>query len=68
MLFRSVDLGVVAQAFGLDVCEASTSEGIVEGMGSGCELLHVMILPFNSDSPNIPYSAVEIRDRFRAAL
>lgn len=63
-----VDLGVVAQAFGLDVCEASTPEEVAEGMGSGCELLHVMIVPFNSDSPNIPYSAVEIRDRFRAAL
>ena len=68
---RKVDLAAVASAFGLpDVRRAHTPEGIRSALDGreGFRFIHVPIKAFNSDSPNIPLTAAQIRDRFMSAL
>lgn len=69
--YLDVDLSAVAAAYGLGVIVADTAEGVAAAMDAetdGTLFIHVPIVPFNSDSPNIPYSAAEIRERFVGAL
>lgn len=69
--YGCVDLARVASAFGLpDVRRAHTSGMIRSAMegGDGLRFVHVPIKAFNSDSPNIPLTAAQIRDRFTSAL
>ena len=69
--YGCVDLAAVASAFGLpDVRRAHTPEGIRSALDGreGFRFVHVPIKAFNSDSPNIPLTAAQIRDRFMSAL
>lgn len=69
--YGCVDLAMVASAFGLpDVRRAHTPDTIRSAMGEGdgIRFVHVPIRAFNSDSPNIPLTAAQIRDRFMSAL
>ena len=64
-------IGLIVSAFGLpDVRRAHTPEGIrlaLDGV-DGFRFVHVPIKAFNSDSPNTPLTAAQIRDRFMSAL
>lgn len=66
--YSSVDLELVARAYGIsDTAMVSDANGISEWIGkkqSGTRFMHVMIRPGNSQSKNIPLSAVEIKKRF----
>jgi len=69
--YAAVDLYAVASAYGLPRVErASDPESIRSAVSErGClAFVHVPIRVFNSDSPNIPLKAAEIRDRFGAAV
>ncbi len=66
--YSDVNLGTVALAYGLSSGDAFTEDGLKALMEEGVAFVHVFIIPFNSDSPNIKYSAREIRDRFMGAL
>ncbi len=69
--YSTVDIGLVAGGYGLNVDSVSDAEGIVSAMGKvgkGTSFIQVMIRPGNSESPNIRMSAAEIRDRFMGAM
>lgn len=68
--YLDVDLANVAAAFGIESVDADDPASIDAAMDSrnGLLFVHVPIVPFNSDSPNIPYTAEEIRDRFMGKL
>lgn len=69
--YTAVDLFAVASAYGLPRVERACDGGSIRSMVSerGCTVfVHVPIRVFNSDSPNIPLKAVEIRDRFMTAV
>ena len=69
--YLDVDMGAVAAAYGIkDVRVADTPGAIREAMSGrdGLRFVQVPVLPGNSDSPNIPLRAAEIRDRFMGAL
>jgi len=69
--YSDVDMGLIAASYGLkDVRTVEDAVTLVSAMSSsdGMRFLQVMISPGNSDSRNIPYSAVEIRDRFMGSL
>lgn len=69
--YSDVDLATVAMAYGIqDVRTVYDGEGITSSLNRvhRMSFVHVMIVPFNSPSPNIPYPAPEIRDRFMGAL
>ena len=66
--YADVNLGAVAEAYGIPRGDASDREGITRLMEGDETFVHVFIVPFNSDSPNIPYSAAEIRNRFMGAI
>ncbi len=70
--YSDVDMGAVAQAYGLkDVRAAHNTDGvhdILSSKGESLLFLQAFIAPGNSDSKNIPYSAAEIKRRFMRAL
>ncbi len=68
--YHAVDLFAVAGAYGLPVMRAAGADSIRSAVSERGHtvFVHVPIRVYNSDSPNIPLKAVEIRDRFRAAL
>ena len=69
--YLDVNLSAVATAYGLgNVIDADRESGITAAMNerNGMLFLRIPILPFNSDSKNIPYSAKEIKERFMGAL
>lgn len=69
--YRAVDLFAIACAYGLpDVERAVDADSISSAVSrrGHTVFVHVPIRVFNSDSPNIPLKATEIRDRFRSAL
>ena len=69
--YRDVDLGAVARAYGIeDVVTVSDPDSLSVAIDhvARFRFVHAIIVPFNSKSPNIPYRAAEIRDRFMAAL
>lgn len=64
-----VDIGVVAQAFGISVDTVYDAKGVADAVSrGGMRMVQAMIVPKNSDAKNVPYSAVEIKDRFMDAL
>ncbi len=69
--YHAVDLFAVAAAYGLpEVVRAHDAQSIRSAVSERRHtvFVHVPIRVFNSDSPNIPLKAAEIRDRFRSAL
>lgn len=66
--YSDVSLGTVALAYGLSSGDVFTEGDLIDVMKEDVAFVHVFIVPFNSDSPNITYSAKEIRDRFMGAL
>ena len=65
-----VDIGVVATAFGLDVETVYDTDEVARAVSNrqGMRFVQAMIVPKNSSSKNITYSAVEIKERFMQAL
>lgn len=69
--YLNVDVGTVVKAYGInDVKTAYEKEEIDDAMNTknGLSFIQIMIKPWNSPSPNLTYSATEIRDRFMKAL
>lgn len=67
--YDRVDLGAVAEAFGIPVDTVYTPGDVAEAAScGGFGMVQAMVVPGNSASPNITYTAAEIRDRFRGAL
>lgn len=67
--YHAVDLFAVACAYGIpDAVRAISADAVRSAVLGHKMFVHVPIRVYNSDSPNIPLKAVEIRDRFRAAL
>lgn len=67
--YDRVDIGIVAEAYGIPVDTVYDADGVRESVvKSGMRMVQAMIVPKNSSAENIPYSAVEIRDRFMKAL
>lgn len=70
--YSLIDFELVARAFGIkDTMYSAELCGIVESIRkqqNGTRFLHVMAKPGNSASPNIPLSAVEIKDRFMRSV
>lgn len=69
--YMDVDMGVVAAAYGLDNVYTTDEPGKLSDLvrdAEGMSFIHVPIIPKNSDSPNLTFTAVEIRDRFMGAL
>ena len=68
--YDTVDIGAVAIAFGLDVETVYDSEGVRCAVSErhGMRFVQAMIVPKNSDSRNIPFAAVDIKERFMDAL
>lgn len=65
--YSSVDLYMVAKAYGLPCVERACNSAEIEKAftNNKCmKFIHVPIKPFNSDSPNIPLSAENIKKRF----
>lgn len=65
--YSVVDMESVAKAYGIrNTSSVSEEEGIVRAMRSSKHMMfiQIMIIPFNSKSPNISYSADEIKRRF----
>ncbi len=69
--YSILDMELLAIAYGI---ENTTSINDIEEIGprvltrGGPAFIQVLIVPFNSKSPNIGYSAQEIRDRFMGNL
>ena len=69
--YSHVDMASVARGYGIeDVRTAYDREEIGSCLASprGVRFVQTMIIPGNSDSPNIPYSAVEIKRRFMRSV
>ncbi len=69
--YSAVDLFAVAKAYDLPIVERALDKISITSAISKREhiaFVHIPIKVFNSDSPNIALKAVEIRDRFWAAL
>lgn len=68
--YLDVDLANVAAAYSIDTVDAWDAESISDSVNrtGGLLFVHIPIVPFNSDSPNIPYSAKEIKERFMEGL
>ncbi len=65
--YSVVDMESLARANGIsDTSYAENEEDIKRGLGSPClpKFLQIMIVPYNSSSPNIQYTADFIRNRF----
>ena len=67
--YSKVDIGTVAESFGIHVDTVYTPEEVADAVSrGGPRMVQAMIVPGNSKSSNIELSAVEIRDRFKDAL
>lgn len=69
--YLDVDLGAVAVAYGIDNVYSTGDPEALDGIlreVEGMSFVHVLIVPKNSDSPNLTLTAAEIRDRFMGAL
>ncbi len=68
--YDTVDIGAVAIAFGLDVETVYDSKGVRCAVSErhGMRFVQAMIVPKNSDSRNIPFAAVDKKERFMDAL
>ena len=69
--YSHVDMASVARGYGIeDVRTAYSRKEIESCLASprGIRFVQVMIVPGNSDSPNITYSAVEIKRRFMRSV
>lgn len=67
--YSKVDIGTVAESFGIHVDTVYTPEEVADVVSrGGPRMVQAMIVPGNSKSSNIELSAVEIRDRFMDAL
>ncbi len=66
--WAGADLELIARGAGfVSTAKVQTPEELVAAYtvgGKGPRFIHVIIAPGNADVPNIPFSALEIRDRF----
>lgn len=70
--YQTADLGMIAAGAGINhIVRAFSKEELTDALAlktKGTKLIHVPILPGNSDAPNIPLSPIEIKKRFMEAL
>ncbi|WNY28049.1 hypothetical protein MmiEs2_02290 [Methanimicrococcus stummii] len=70
--YKTADLAVIAQGAGFSnisrVCTKEALQNIFTERQNDAAFVHVPILPGNSNVSNIPFSAENIKKRFRAAL